>query len=115
MASTVQDTRVMLEKSMKSHVDHNVSLMNNWHRLVVVEHENMSVEAIAALASSNHRATAASTVLKELEYSFTADRIESTLFDLIRHELNSDGPKGFLAVYVEAQQILLGMDVQPSV
>lgn len=114
MAIPSMDTKVAIEKAMKSHVDHNINLMDNWHRLVVVEHENMSVEAIDALASSNHRASAASAVLTELAYSHTADRIENALSDYVQHELRSNGPKEYLAVYLEAQQVLTGADARQT-
>lgn len=114
MAIPSMDTKVAIEKAMKSHVDSNVSLMNNWHRRVVVEHANMSTEAVAELASSNLRASAAAAVLDELQHSYTADRIQNTLTNYVQYEMRSSDPKEHLAVYLEALQVLTGADTRQN-
>ena len=106
MDAPSMNVKQAVEVRMRSYVNRNADLLNNWHRKVVVEKESMSVEAIAALASSNYYATAASAILFELQYSHSADRLDATLTELIEQEMRSNGPKEMLTVYLEAQRAL---------
>lgn len=108
MAIVLTGKKAELRDAMTDHVMTNISLMNRWHKAITVDRETMSPQAVRTIASSNLRAAAAASILSELEYQPTADRIEYTLGHKIVHEMSATGSQEALAVYVEAHLILTG-------